>query len=77
MSNTNVHQTVVLLLYFFLAMSQYPGAQRRAQAELDTVVGPSRLPELADRPNLPYIAALITELLRWKSASPLGEFLSI
>ncbi|KAF8871010.1 cytochrome P450 [Infundibulicybe gibba] len=39
---------------FFLAMALYPEAQRKAQAELDSVVGNNRLPEFADRNSLPY-----------------------
>jgi len=45
---------------------------RKAQDELDRVVGNERLPELSDRENLPYISALISELLRWTCPTPLG-----
>ena len=57
---------------FFAAMANYPEAQRRAQTELDTVVGPDRLPTLDDEPDLPYVCALIRECLRWKSVTPTG-----
>ncbi|KAL7781593.1 cytochrome P450 [Trichoderma afarasin] len=46
-----------------LAMN--PEAQKKAQEELDRVVGPSRLPTWEDNPNLPYIRALIKELHRF------------
>ncbi|KAF3055373.1 Cytochrome P450 monooxygenase [Trichoderma lentiforme] len=46
-----------------LAMN--PEAQKKAQEELDRVVGPSRLPTWEDSPNLPYIRALIKELHRF------------
>ena len=49
-----------------------PEVQRKAQAELDSVVGPHRLPEFSDRDSLPYINALIKELLRWRSVVPVG-----
>lgn len=49
-----------------------PGVQRRAQAELDTVVGTSRLPTIEDRPKLPYIDAVVKEALRWNPVVPLG-----
>jgi len=39
---------------FILAMIQHPEAQKKAQAELDAVVGLDRLPTFADRPSLPY-----------------------
>ena len=53
-------------------MIAHPEIQRRAQGELDIVVGRSRLPTLADAPNLPYIQALVKESLRWRAALPLG-----
>ncbi|KAF8157210.1 cytochrome P450 [Crassisporium funariophilum] len=56
---------------FFLAMACFPDAQARAQAELDRVIG-SRLPEFHDEPDLPYVSALVKEVLRWQPATPLG-----
>ncbi|KAJ7627935.1 cytochrome P450 [Mycena polygramma] len=57
---------------FFLAMVLFPDVQRTAQAEIDSVVGGGRLPCFADRDQLPYTAAVVTELLRWHSVAPLG-----
>ncbi|PPQ65419.1 hypothetical protein CVT24_011500 [Panaeolus cyanescens] len=57
---------------FFLAMAMHPEVVRKAQAELDAVVGPGRLPEFFDRPMLPYIAAVAKECLRWKLVANLG-----
>ena len=45
-------------------MQEHPEIQKRAQAELDTVVGRGRLPSFEDRSNLPYITALCKEILR-------------
>ncbi len=53
-------------------MIQYPEVQRKAQAELDRVVGLNRLPNFADRPSLPYIEAIVKETLRWQLVTPLG-----
>ena len=53
-------------------MTLYPEVQKRAQHELDTVVGRDRLPTLADRDRLPYLQALCLEVLRWMPAAPLG-----
>ena len=53
-------------------MVAFPEAQRKAQKELDEVVGPTRLPEFEDRPNLPYINALCKEVMRWYPIVPLG-----
>ncbi len=57
---------------FFLVMALYPEVQKRAQAELDAVVGRDRLPDFSDSPSLPYINAIVKELLRWHPAAPLG-----
>ena len=46
--------------------------QSRAQAEIDQVIGRSRLPAYSDRPNLPYVDAVCKELLRWRLVLPLG-----
>ena len=53
-------------------MVLHPETQRRAQAEIDAIVGRERMPTFADRQHLPYINALIKELLRWRTVAPLG-----
>ncbi|GBE88750.1 Multifunctional cytochrome P450 monooxygenase af510 [Sparassis crispa] len=64
--------SVSALESFFLAMSLYPDVQRTAQAEIHQVVGPSRLPGFVDRPNLPYVEALLNEVHRWNPVAPLA-----
>ena len=54
-------------------MALYPEVQKKAQAEIDSVVGPSRLPDFHDRPSLPYINAVIKETSRWNLVIPLGR----
>lgn len=49
-----------------------PNVQKRAQEEIDRVVGTSRLPDMSDRENLPYINAVVNEVLRWHPVTPLG-----
>jgi hypothetical protein len=58
-------QTVSAVTTFFLAMCTHPQAQVAAQAELDATVGNERLLTIADRPSLPYINAIMSEVLRW------------
>lgn len=65
-------QTLSTLQSFYIAMAAYPEVQRRAQEELDAVVGPHRLPTFADRGDLPYIEAIVMEALRWKPVVPLS-----
>ncbi|EEB95578.1 hypothetical protein MPER_05431 [Moniliophthora perniciosa FA553] len=57
---------------FFYLMSVNPGVQRRAQEEIDQIVGRHRLPEFEDRPLMPYLEAIYREVLRWKPPVPLG-----
>ncbi|KAJ3485907.1 hypothetical protein NLI96_g4625 [Meripilus lineatus] len=57
---------------FFLAMVLHPNAQKRAQRELDTVVGHGQLPEFEDQDNLPYLRCVVHEVLRWYPVVPLG-----
>ncbi|KAI0335310.1 cytochrome P450 [Cubamyces sp. BRFM 1775] len=57
---------------FFLAMALHPDVQRKAQVELDAVVGPMRLPEFEDQRSLPYIQAIVKECLRWQNVFTLG-----
>jgi len=47
-----------------LVMLLYSEVQMKAQKELDTVVGQDRLPEFSDRPSLPYINAILKEVIR-------------
>ena len=65
-------QTVSAIYTFFLAMTLFPEAQRTAQAELDSVIGGDRLPTLRDREELPYMEALVKEVLRWQPVTPIG-----
>ncbi|KAH6607121.1 hypothetical protein Trco_003434 [Trichoderma cornu-damae] len=57
--------TVSALMAFVLGMILYPAVQQKAQEEIDRVVGPDRLPGYQDQFDLPYVNALIKEMLRW------------
>ena len=62
--NRSTPQTTSTLATFVLAMVLNPQALHKAQAELDEVVGHSRLPDAKDRPQLPYVSAIVKEVLR-------------
>ncbi|KAG1752629.1 cytochrome P450 [Suillus paluster] len=62
--------TVSAIYSLFLAMILFPDAQKNAQAEIDTVIGPDRLPSFADRQSLPYTEALAKEVHRWNAVAP-------
>ena len=57
---------------FLLAMAMHPEMQRKAQAELDRVVGGDRMPTFQDRESLPYLNALLKEVLRWHPVAPIA-----
>ena len=46
-------------------MVLHPDIQKKAQAEIDAVVGHDRLPDFNDRPSLPYIDRIVQETLRY------------
>lgn len=50
----------------------YPDVQRKAQQELDDVLMGTRLPEFDDKRSLPYIDAVVKEVLRWHPLLPLA-----
>ncbi|KAL0581128.1 hypothetical protein V5O48_000917 [Marasmius crinis-equi] len=64
--------TVSAMTTFFLVMTLYPDVQKRAQDEIDRVVGKDGLPHVKDRGELPYVEAIIKEILRWAPVAPLG-----
>ena len=55
-----------------LAMVLHPEVVQRAQAQLDAVVGRDRLPTFNDQSQLPYIEAIVKEVMRWRPAGPMG-----
>jgi len=50
-----------------------PDIQKKAQDELDSVIGRDRLPSFEDRSRLPYVDAVFKEVLRWHPVIPAGE----
>jgi cytochrome P450 len=68
------YQSYGTLITWVLAMLLYPESLRKAQVQLDTIVGRDRAPTFEDLDNLPYIRAMINETLRWRTVGPLGSF---
>lgn len=54
-------------------MALNPDKQRIAQAEIDRITEGQRLPNFEDRSRLPYVSALMKEVMRWHSVVPLGK----
>ena len=55
-------QTAAIMQWFSALIPAYPEIQRKAQAELDRVVGRNRLPSVEDEKDLPYCHAIIKEV---------------
>ncbi|OKP14967.1 O-methylsterigmatocystin oxidoreductase, partial [Penicillium subrubescens] len=61
------------LIWFVVAcITQDQGFIAKARKGLDAVVGRDRLPVSEDKPNLPYITAIVEEIFRWRPAGPEG-----
>ncbi|KAJ7483556.1 cytochrome P450 [Mycena latifolia] len=71
--------TFSALGHFILAMLYNPEAQKKAQAEIDSVIRKGHLPDFGDEASLPYVSALVKEVLRWRPVAPLGipHFLTV
>lgn len=64
--------TTTTLHWGLLFMMYYPDIQERVQAEIESVVGSSRLPSVTDRENMPYTDAVIHEIQRMGNIVPLN-----
>lgn len=64
-------QTATTMTWFLLIMIAHPEYQKKAQEELDDVVGRGRMPTFADYERLPYVRALVQETLRYRPVAPL------
>lgn len=53
-------------------MTFFPEVQRKAQQEIDQALGTCQLPKMADRSRLPYVNAVVKEVLRWHPVAPMG-----
>jgi hypothetical protein len=77
MCQLNTPQTASAVQTLTLALTLYPEIQRKVQAEIDQIVGNSRLPDFSDEAALPYVQAVLKEVLRWHPVAPLGRFLCV
>jgi len=72
MYSASMDTTMTAVSHFLLAMMEHPEVLARAQKEIDTVIGSDRLPTFSDRPNLPYVDAVLKETYRWGVPVPLN-----
>ncbi|KAI0018009.1 cytochrome P450 [Xylariomycetidae sp. FL0641] len=66
--------TTMTLDWFIVACITQSGSGfvAKAQHAIDVVVGRDRLPTYTDKPRLPYISAIVEELLRWRPVAAAG-----
>jgi len=64
--------TTKTLNFCFQYLLLCPDVQKKAQEEIDRVIGRHRYPTLADRPNMPYMEALVLESIRHFMARTFG-----
>ena len=64
--------TSVTLKWAIRFLAMHPEVQQKAAEEISRVVGKDSLVRLGDRPNLPYIQALVQDLIRFSDIHPIG-----
>ncbi|KAG1745097.1 cytochrome P450 [Suillus paluster] len=67
-----IDTTTSALQTFLMAMVLYPDIQARAREELNQVVSHDKIPCIDDKASLPYLDAILREVLRWFPPVPLG-----
>jgi len=60
------------VMVFILAMAAFPEVLAKVQEEVDRVCGTLRMPGKDDVASLPYLKAVMLEVLRWRPIIPLG-----
>jgi cytochrome P450 len=55
----------------------HPEVQRKGHEEISRVCDPSQLPSYDDLDSLPYVTAIVLEVLRWGAVTPVGIVFSL
>ena len=53
-------------------MATYPEVQRKGQAAVDAAFGFGHLPDFTVDVEIPYVDAIVKEVLRYRPVAPLG-----
>uniref|UniRef100_A0A8D0FMG1 Cytochrome P450 2J2-like n=1 Tax=Strix occidentalis caurina TaxID=311401 RepID=A0A8D0FMG1_STROC len=69
---TGTETTATVIHWALLYMAAYPHIQEKVQLEINRVIGQSRQPMMADKENMPYTSAVLSEVLRMGNVVPLG-----
>ncbi|XP_040290554.1 cytochrome P450 2A13-like [Bufo bufo] len=60
------------LQFSLLLMMQYPHVQEKVQKEIDTIIGSSRMPGMADQSQMHYTNAVVHEIMRYVDIVPMA-----
>ncbi|THU97366.1 cytochrome P450, partial [Dendrothele bispora CBS 962.96] len=66
--------TVAVIENFILGVVQSPEILKKGQKVVDDAIGTDRLPDFRDQKSIPYVDALMKEILRWRPITPPGKF---
>jgi len=64
--------TFTVLQNFVYVMVMNPDVQKRAQTQIDSVVGTERLPDFNDYDSLPFVEAILRETIRSSPVAPIN-----
>ncbi|RXW15357.1 hypothetical protein EST38_g10495 [Candolleomyces aberdarensis] len=64
--------TVSAIASCILGLLEHPEVLKKAQAQVDSVVGAGNMPELEHESALPYITAIAHETMRWRVVTPIA-----
>jgi len=64
--------TTLALATFIMVMVLFPEVYKKAQMEIDRVIGDDRLPDFDDRESLPYLDCILNEIFRWRPPVPIS-----
>ncbi|KAJ7076085.1 cytochrome P450 [Mycena belliarum] len=64
--------SAAFLLSLILILGLYPEHQERARLEIEAVIGTTRMPELEDFKRMPFVDALVKEVVRIRPSFPFG-----
>jgi len=61
-----------IIIAFVHAMTKWPEVLKKAQSEIDAIMGEDRSPVWEDYAKLPYVAATVKEANRWRPVVPMA-----